>query len=231
MHCSWIVKKKKKKNFFIHLGGSFSLLSFSFLSHFFLSLWFADDCVPLMIVLWQLWAVDGCGPGIVVMDRGSDGGDGGLFIYLFFVLWFVVVVLVQRGSWVINLLGLCVWLVLVHRSGFGSCGFWFGVMGLLVGLLVGSDWGWGLDRGCWGGGRWLWFCGSFVVGFGCGLCCGFFIFFYYKFWWLGVEVVVGGGGYGCGYGCGRWWQWVLAVAVGLLVVKQMWMRIKKKKKI
>ena len=59
-----------------------------------------------------------------------------------------------------------------------------------------------------------------MVGFGCGLCCGFF-FFLNKFWWLGVEVVVGGGGCGCGCGCGRWWQWVLVVAVGLLVVKHM----------
>ena len=36
-----------------------------------------------------------------------------------------------------------------------------------------------------------------VVGFCCGLCCGFFFFF---FWWLGVEVVVGDGGYGYGRG-------------------------------
>ena len=216
MHCSWIVKKKKKKNFFIHLGGSFSLLSFSFLSHFFLSLWFADDCVPLMIVLWQLWAVDGCGPGIVVMDRGSDGGDGGLFIYLFFVLWFVVVVLVQRGSWVINLLGLCVWLVLVWCDGFTS-GF---ASGFRLGLRFRS----GL-LGWWALAVVLWqFCGVFWLRF-------VLWFFYYKFWWLGVEVVVGGGGYGCGYGCGRWWQWVLTVAVGLLAVKEMRMRIKNNKKL
>ena len=41
-------------------------------------------------------------------------------------------------------------------------------------------------------------------------------------------VVVGGGGYGYGCGCGygQWSQWVLVVAVGLLVVKDMRMRIK-----
>ena len=54
-----------------------------------------------------------------------------------------------------------------------------------------------------------------MVGFGCGLCCRFFFF-----GWLGVEVVVGGDGCSCGrdYDCGWWWQQVLAVAVGLLVV-------------
>ena len=41
----------------------------------------------------------------------------------------------------------------------------------------------------------IWVAG--VVGFCCGLCCGFFFFF---FWWLGVEVVVGDGGYGYGRG-------------------------------
>ena len=53
--------------------------------------------------------------------------------------------------------------------------------------------------------------------------CGFFFFF----WWLGVEVVGGGGGSGCG--CGRWWQLVLEVAVGLLVVEEMRLRIKNNK--
>ena len=38
---------------------------------------------------------------------------------------------------------------------------------------------------------------------------------------LGVHV---GGGGGCG--CGKQWQWVSVVAVGLLVVKEMRMRIK-----
>ena len=54
-----------------------------------------------------------------------------------------------------------------------------------------------------------------MVGFGCGLCCRFFFI-----GWLGVEVVVGGDGCSCGrdYDCGWWWQQVLAVAVGLLVV-------------
>ena len=51
------------------------------------------------------------------------------------------------------------------------------------------------------------------------------IFFF--FWWLGVEVVGGGGGSGCG--CGRWWQLVLEVAVGLLVVEEMRLRIKNNK--
>ena len=50
---------------------------------------------------------------------------------------------------------------------------------------------------------------------------GFFLFYLFIFWWLGVEVEVVVGGGGCGCGCGQWSQWVLAVAVGLLVVKQM----------
>ena len=95
---------------------------------------------------------------------------------------------------------------------------------------------------------WFWFlwvlvrrdgsAGKFIGGFRSGLrfrlgllgwwalamvCAVGFFFFFFEFWWLGVEVVVGGGGCGCGcgFGCGRWWQWVLAVVVGLLVVKQM----------
>ena len=39
-------------------------------------------------------------------------------------------------------------------------------------------------------------------------------------------VVVGGGGYGCDCGYRQWSQWVLVVAVGLLVVEDMRMRIK-----
>jgi len=46
--------------------------------------------------------------------------------------------------------------------------------------------------------------------------------FIYLFLWLGVEVVIGGGG--CG--CGQLSQWVLAVTVDLLVVKEKRMRIK-----
>ena len=37
-----------------------------------------------------------------------------VFFFFFFLLWFVVVVLVRRGSWVTDLLGLCV-----------CDGFWF----------------------------------------------------------------------------------------------------------
>ena len=56
-------------------------------------------------------------------------------------------------------------------------------------------------------------------------CGGFWLQFvpWVFFWWLGVEVevevVVGGGGRGCGWG--RWWQRMLVVVVGLLVVKEM----------
>ena len=45
-----------------------------------------------------------------------------------------------------------------------------------------------------------------------------------------VVVAVGVGSGGGGYGYGRWWQWVLAVVMGLLVVKEMRMRIKDNKK-
>ena len=80
-------------------------------------------------------------------------------------------------------------------SGFGSDGGWgwlrpwVEAVGWRSGLRIGvevriRDWGWGEDRGCWGGG----FCGGFVVGFRCGLCRGFFFF-----------LVVGG------WGCGWWW--------------------------
>ena len=81
-----------------------SLLSFSFLSHFFLLsslfslcgllMWFADEFAPLMIVLRQLWAADGCGPVIVVMDRGSDGYgpmvamEVSFFFFSFFFFFF-----------------------------------------------------------------------------------------------------------------------------------------------
>ena len=74
------------------------------------------------------------------------------------------------------------------------CGSW--VAGVVVigevGVGFGCSFVVGSDRGCWGGG----FCGGFVVGFHCGLCRWFFFFF----GWLGVEVLVGGGG---GYSCGR----------------------------
>ena len=68
-----------------------------------------------------------------LIHRSAGGGDGGFFFF-FFLLWFVVMVLVRRGSWVTDPTFVCVWWVLVHRSSFGSCGFWFGVMGLLVGF-------------------------------------------------------------------------------------------------
>ena len=41
-----------------------------------------------MIVLRRLWDADGCGPVIVVMDHGSDGG-----MEIFFFFWFCVVLL------------------------------------------------------------------------------------------------------------------------------------------
>ena len=46
-----------------------------------------------------------------------------------------------------------------------------------------------------------------------------------------VVVAVGVGSGGGGYGYGRWCQWVLAVVMALLVVKEMRMRIKDNKKI
>ena len=79
------------------------------------------------------------------------------------------------------------------------CGGWVVGMVVIREVEVGFGYGFvvGSNQGCWGGG----FCGSFVVGFGCGLCCGFFFFFnFILFWWLGVEVVVGGGGCGCDRG-------------------------------
>ena len=99
---------------------------------------------------WRWWFVVGdCGP--MGMGRGSDGPMVmvevrrwrflfHLFFFFFFLRWFVVVVLVWRGSWVTDPGFVCVWWVLVHRSGFGSYGFWFGVMGLLVVFVVVGWW-------------------------------------------------------------------------------------------
>ena len=80
-----------------------------------------------------------------------------------------------------------------HRRGWGGFG---------CGFVVGSNWGWGSDRGCWGGG----FCGSFVAVLWSVLVAVCVVFFF--FWWLQVEVVVGGGCCGCSCGCGyKWWAW------------------------
>ena len=89
--------------------------------------------------------------------------------------------------------------------------------------------------------------GEVVVGFGCGFVVGsdrgefdlilglnLVLRFWFLIWlewvliWFTVRRRKGSRGCGCGCGCGYgwWWQWVLAVAVGSLVVKEMWMRIK-----
>ena len=82
--------------------------------------------------------------GLMGMGRGSDGPmvmvEVGrwrflLLLLFFFFFFFFSAMVCGRGfgsAWVV---GHRSW-VYVCVMGFGSCGFWFGVMGLLVGLLV-----------------------------------------------------------------------------------------------
>ena len=154
----------------------------------------------LAIVVWWAWVVGHRSTGFAcvwwVLVHWSDDPMGlvmeGFFFFFFFLLWFVVMILVRRGSWVTDLLGMCVWWVwftdlvwwvLVWCD--GTVGFWFGKIGLLVGS----------DQGCWGGGFWL----QFV------LWVFFFFFFNFNFggwgwwWWLWLWVMVAAGvssGYG-----------------------------------
>ena len=74
-----------------------------------------------------------------------------------------------------------------HRRGWGGFG---------CGFVVGSNWGWGSDRGCWGGG----FCGSFVAVLWSVLVAVCVVFFFF-------------GGYRL-----RLWLVVVAVAVAVAVV-------------
>ena len=79
--------KHQAKPIFFYLVNTLSLsllyLSLSFLTSFFslLSLWFADEWVPLMTVLRRLWDADGCG-SVVVMEVSSFS------FFLFFFVWF-----------------------------------------------------------------------------------------------------------------------------------------------
>ena len=116
--------------------------------------------VVMMILDRRLWS-DGHGSWV----RRSNGHGGGSawamevssssssssssFFFLSAVVCgrgFGLAWVVGHRSWVC----VCVWWVLVHWSGFGSCGFWFGMIGLLMGfagcfcggwVVVGCDFG------------------------------------------------------------------------------------------
>ena len=223
---SWNIKLSRLFFFFFFIQSTLSLslsllyLSLSFLTSFFslLSLWFADEWVPLMIVLRRLWDADGCGLVIVVMDHGFDGcglvvameasssSSSSSFLVLrgsswvrlgsdharptqndmLSNLWF------NFGSWFgFGILGLD----LIYRCEGGcqavpwkkmttgrevvsvSCGFWFGVMGLLVAAMVEVSFLsffffllWLVVVSGYGGCGWMWRCLSTVNFFSLFFC-------------------------------------------------------------
>ena len=156
---------------------------------------------------WRWWFVVGdCGP--MGMGRGSDGPMVMvevrrwrlLFHLFFFLLWFVVVVLVWRGSWVTDPGFVCVWWVLVRRDGSAGgfagcfCSGW---------VVVGCDFG-----------GWLW------------LYFGFFLFLFFLqgvvvatvvLWLVVVAAVVGCGCYNGGRGGGRG-GWLVALGCCVVVL-------------
>ena len=78
--------KHQAKPIFFYSVNTVSLsllyLSLSFLTSFFslLSLWFADKCAPLMIVLRRLWVADGFGPMAAMKVSSSS-----FFIFFIFL--------------------------------------------------------------------------------------------------------------------------------------------------